>query len=231
MSVEENLEGIREEIERHAAVFGHKPEEVTLCAVTKTVETARIREAIACGVTDCGENRVQELEQKQAEGAYEGARLHMIGQLQSNKVRKLTSGLALIQSVDRQSLIQEMERIGDRDQADFKILLEVSIAGEEQKGGCPPDQIPELLDYVEELQHVQVQGLMCVAPARENPEEVRPYFTKMRKLFEKYAKIEYNNSKMEILSMGMSHDYRVALEEGANMIRLGTAIFGGRKSN
>lgn len=228
MSIQENLESLREEIEKHAAVFGHKPEDITLCAATKTVDSDRIREAIQAGLTDCGENRVQELEAKMKEGAYEGARVHMIGRLQSNKIRKLTEGISLVQSVDRKRLIKEMERIGKRDDAHFDILLQVSIAGEEQKGGCPPDQVIPLIEYVEGLERVKIHGLMCVPPYSDDPEEVRPYFKKMREMFDKIKGTEYNNTKMEILSMGMTHDYKTALEEGATMVRLGTAIFGAR---
>ncbi|MDD7592949.1 MAG: YggS family pyridoxal phosphate-dependent enzyme [Peptoniphilaceae bacterium] len=226
MGLRENVEQVRTRLEKAAARFGHKPQDVTLVAVTKTVEADVIREAIALGLTDIGENRVQEMSRKRE--AYAGARLHMIGQLQSNKVRQLPPEVVLVQSVDRLSLLNEMERIGARDGRDFLALIEIAIAGEAQKGGCAVEALPELLEAVEEMQHVRVNGLMCVAPAASDPEDVRPYFRKMRSLFDKTAAIGYNKTQMNVLSMGMTHDFEVALEEGSNMVRIGTALFGSR---
>lgn len=225
----EVLGEINESIAKHARLFGHNPEDVTLVAVTKTVEEERIRQAIAAGVTDIGENRVQELIRKH--DAFEGARLHLIGQLQKNKVRTLPEDLLLIHSVDRKSLIDELERIGKRDSRTFNCLLQVNVAGEIQKGGMEPDEVFPTLEYVESLERVRVSGLMQIAPFAEDPEDVRKYFRTMRKLFEKAGEFGYNNSKMLHLSMGMSHDYRIALEEGANMVRIGSAIFGERHYN
>lgn len=226
MGLKENFEEVRERINRAAAKFGHRPEDITLIAVTKTVEEDRIREAIQLGMKDMGENRVQEMLRKQE--ALQGARLHMIGQLQRNKVRQLPDSVVLVQSVDRLSLLEELERIGIRDDRFFEALLEVSIAGEEQKGGCPVEEIPSLLDAAEAMTHVRCRGFMTVAPVVEHPEESRIYFKKMRTLFEKNRTIGYNRNQLDILSMGMSHDFEVALEEGATMVRIGTALFGKR---
>lgn len=226
MDLRENMDRIRRKIETRAAVFGHSPSDITLVAVTKTVEEPLIREALANGITHVGENRVQELIRKQQ--IFQDAQIHMIGRLQSNKIRQLPGRVSLVQSVDRQSLLQEMERIGERERFVFRCLLELNLAQEESKGGMPEEELLPILEAVEECSWVRVRGLMTVAPAAQNPEEVRWVFQKMRKLFDKAAKLGYNNSKMEILSMGMSNDFGVALEEGSTMVRIGSAIFGQR---
>lgn len=226
MTINDNWKAIRARMNAAAARFGHQPEEITLVAVTKTVEEERIREAISLGILDVGENRVQEMLRKQE--AFSGARLHMIGQLQKNKVRLLPQSVVLVQSVDRLSLLQEMERIGNRDDRQFEALIQVNVAGEEQKGGCNPDEVLPILDAAEEMQQVRIRGLMMVAPAATDCEEIRPVFKKMRTLFEKCRTIGYNRNQLDILSMGMSHDFEVALEEGATMVRIGTALFGKR---
>lgn len=226
MSVKENLDEIQDRVIRSAEKFGHSWEDIHLVAVTKFVDEDRIRQALDWGVKEVGENQVQEIERKME--IFQGAQVHMIGQLQSNKVRKLTDGVALIQSIDRKSLLKEINRIGQRENMIFKGLIQVNNAKEEGKGGVYKEDLPELLDYVETLDHVQIEGLMNIAPFLDDPEEVRPYFRDMRNLFEKISQISYNQIKMNILSMGMTHDYEVALEEGANMVRIGRAIFGER---
>ncbi|MDY3052301.1 MAG: YggS family pyridoxal phosphate-dependent enzyme [Ndongobacter sp.] len=226
MDLRKNIDLIRQKIEKSAAVFGHAPSDITLVAVTKTVEVPLIQEALANGITHVGENRVQELIRKQQ--AFQGAQVHMIGRLQSNKIRQLPGRVSLVQSVDRQSLLQEMERIGERENFVFRCLLEMNLAQEESKGGMPEEELLPTLEAVEACSWVRVRGLMTVAPAAQNPEEVRWVFQKMRKLFDKAAKLGYNNSNMEILSMGMSNDFGVALEEGSTMVRIGSAIFGQR---
>lgn len=226
MSVKENLDEIQDRVIRSAEKFGHFWEDIHLVAVTKFVDEDRIRQALDWGVKEVGENQVQEIERKME--IFQGARIHMIGQLQSNKVRKLTHGVALIQSIDRKSLLKEINRIGQRENMIFKGLIQVNNAKEEGKGGVYKEDLPELLDYIETLDHVQIEGLMNIAPFLDDPEEVRPYFRDMRNLFEKISQISYNQIKMNILSMGMTHDYEVALEEGANMVRIGRAIFGER---
>lgn len=226
MGLKENWENIRERMDAAAARFGHRPDEITLIAVTKTVEEERIRQAVSLGLLDLGENRVQEMLRKQE--AFEGSRLHMIGQLQRNKVRQLPTNVVLVQSVDRLSLLQEMERIGIRDDRHFDALIEVNIGEEAQKGGCPVEEVFPLFDAAEEMSRVRLRGLMTVAPAASDPEDVRPMFKKMRTLFEKCRSIGYNRNQPDILSMGMSHDFEVALEEGATMVRIGTSLFGKR---
>lgn len=226
MSVKENLENINRQIELSAAKFGHTSDQIRLIGVTKTIDDDKVLEGINAGIKEVGENRVQELVRKK--DIFDGATVHMIGRLQTNKVKNLVGYSDLIQSVDRKNLIVEMERIGKRENHIFDCLLQINVAEEIQKGGMSEDELSEALEYVEELNFVKVRGLMMIAPFAENPEEIRWTFREMRKLFEKHKDIVYNNSKMEILSMGMSGDFQIALEEGANMVRIGSAIFGKR---
>lgn len=228
MHIEENLSFLMDRIDRAAARSGRNRDAISLVAVSKTVDAERIQSAISLGLHDFGENRVQEMRRK--ETVFQGQRLHMIGQLQTNKVRQLPSSVVLIQSIDRLSLIQELERIGARDHRSFTGLIEVGMAGETQKGGCAPEAVEELLEAVEACEHLRIEGLMTVAP-QGDAEEVRPIFTKMRELFEKLKSIGYNKTQMEILSMGMTHDFEVAIEEGATMIRVGTGLFGARMNS
>lgn len=226
MSVQENLDRIRVQIEEAAGKFGHKPEDISLVGVTKFVDEDRIREAVKAGLVQVGENRVQEIIRKK--DMFQGCKIHMIGQLQTNKVRKLPAGIELVQSIDRISLLKELERIGQKENKEFNGLIQVNLAREEQKGGCYEEDLPDLLDYAESLDHVRISGLMMVAPDCEDIEDTRPYFRSCRKLYEKLCGMSYNRIEMKILSIGMSHDFRVALEEGSNMVRIGRAIFGER---
>ncbi len=225
MSVKDNLLEINERIKESAAVFGHQQGEISLVAVSKMVDEKLVKEAMAEGLTTFGENRVQEIKRKR--DLFKDCELHMIGRLQSNKVRDLLD-VSLIQSIDRKSLLKEMERIGKREDHLFHGLIQVNIVGEEQKGGIHPGNLIEILDYVESLEHVRIEGLMNIGPFTEDEHELRCSFREMRKLFDSAQKIMYNNTKMRILSMGMSHDYQIALEEGSTMVRIGSAIFGKR---
>lgn len=227
--IRQRLDALEARIVTHAARFGHRRDQITLVGVTKFVDEAPIRTAIAAGLTHIGENQVQEIERKH--GWFEGASIHMIGQLQSNKVRKLPKDIALIQSVDRLSLIREIEHRGALQDRTFRGLIQVNIAEEPQKGGVRPDDLQALISSIETLDHLRIEGLMCTAPHCDDPEDARPCFRAMRKLFERLSEIRYNNIKMNILSMGMSHDFGIALEEGATMIRVGSALFGSRHYN
>ena len=189
------------------------------------VDDDLVLEAMNEGIHIFGENQVQEIKRKKA--LFRGSDLHMIGRLQSNKVKDLLD-VALIQSVDRLSLIKELERIGKREDHVFKVLIQVNVVGEEQKGGINPTNLEEILKTIEDCHYIQVEGLMNIGPFTENQDELRYNFREMRKLFNTTQKIMYNNTKMKILSMGMSHDYQIALEEGSTMIRIGSAIFGQR---
>lgn len=228
MTIRENYLAIRENMLTACARAGRSVDEITLVGVTKFIDMPRIAEAIACGMRDVGENRVQEWQSKYDFFTAQQAKTHLIGQMQTNKVKYIINkGVCLIQSVDRLSLAQEIERQCRAYGCTQDVLLEVNIGGEAQKGGVAVDALPQLLSEISALTHVRVQGLMCVPPA-VGAGEARRYFAAMRTLFEKCAGHAAPNIAMRCLSMGMSGDYMAALEEGATMIRVGTALFGAR---
>lgn len=224
--IAENIRMLRTNI---AAALQGADRVVLLVAATKMNGADAVREAIAAGVDGCGENRVQEFLEKDALGAYAGAPKHFIGRLQRNKVNKLVGAVDLIQSVDSGTLLQLI----DRRAADLGIvqdvLIEISVAGETQKSGVAPEALPALLDTAGACPHLRVRGLMCVPPIQEFPEASRPYFAAMRQLFVDNSGKKYDNVSMDLLSMGMTDDYMVAVAEGANMVRIGSAIFGRRQ--
>lgn len=231
MSVRNHLEEVKKNIEIHARKFGHSAKDISLVGVTKVIEDELVKEALDAGLKNVGENKVQEITKKMPMfRSYDKVKIHMIGHLQSNKVKNLLD-VDLIQSVDRKSLLKEMEKIGKREDHVFQALVQINVAGEGQKGGINPNNLDELLDYIEGLEHVKIHGFMNMAPFTEDEKVLRKNFSTMRKLFEKHDNIVYNNIQMDILSMGMSNDYKIALEEGANMVRIGTSIFGQRNYN
>ena len=176
MSIQEHVNAVKEQIAAAARAAGRDPEEITLCAATKVQTDGAIREAIAAGITVCGENRVQELTAHLAAGAYAGAQVHFIGHLQTNKVKQVVGKVSLIHSVDSQHLLQAIETQAARQDLVQDILLEVNIAGEESKGGCTPEQARELARLTQELEHVRLRGLMAIPPISPEPGANRPYF-------------------------------------------------------
>jgi hypothetical protein len=223
MSIKGNYNRVLERLEKAATRSGQKAEDIRLICVTKEAAVEEVREAILAGVREIGENRVQELLRKQSLIKEPFLIWHFIGVLQTNKVKKIVGKVSLIQSLDRISLAQEIEKRASQQNLIQKVLVEVNISGEETKHGVFPKSLPEFLDHVESFSHLQVQGLMTIAPY-VNPQETRPFFRKMRKLFEKERERREN---FNILSMGMSNDFEVAVEEGSNMVRIGSAIFKG----
>ena len=223
MSIAENIAAIRRRIAEIRPEGG-----VTLVAATKMNDAQRVREAIAAGIDACGENKVQEFLEKDALGAYEGAPKHFIGHLQRNKVNKIVGKVDLIQSVDSEELLQLIDRRARSLGIVQDILIEISIAGEEQKSGIAPEALPELLAFAARCPGLRVRGLMCVPPIQEFSGENRPYFAQMHKLFVDNCSKKYDNVSMDFLSMGMTDDYPDAIAEGANMVRIGSAIFGAR---
>lgn len=215
-SIKENYEAIRRQL----------PEGVTLVAVSKTKTVEDIRTAYAAGVRDFGESKVQELEEKQPQLPGD-IRWHFIGGLQTNKVRKIIGKTHLIQSVDRISLAQEIEKRAVKAAVVVDVLLEVNIGAEENKGGVLVEDLPELIRSVSEMPHIRVKGLMAIIPLGEEAQN-RYWFQEMRKLFEDLKQEEREGFSMDILSMGMSGDFATAVEEGANMVRIGEGIFGKR---
>lgn len=228
MNIRENYLTIRENMERAAAAAGRSVDSVKLIAVTKFVEEARIAEAIDCGVTSIGENRVQELTGKLDFFRTRGVEVNLIGQLQTNKVKYIIGKVDTIQSVDRLALAQEIDRLAVRAGIVQDVLIEVNIGEEAQKGGIAPDELPSFLEMISAMSGIRVKGLMCIPPA-VGEDGARPYFAKMRTLFEKLGSKTLLNVSMEQLSMGMSGDYMAAIAEGATMIRVGTALFGARQ--
>lgn len=230
MELADNIKKIKAEIENAASKTGRNGADITLVAATKTNPPERIRLAIDAGITDCGENRVQELLEKLSQDAYEGSRLHFIGHLQRNKVKQLVGAVSLIQSVDSVELISSIASRAESLGIVQSILLEINIGGEQAKSGIAPDQIEELIQACASNKFIKLEGLMAIPPAAVSPGDSRRYFDQMYKLFVDIKTKKYDNISMEILSMGMSGDYEEAILAGSNMIRLGSAIFGPRKA-
>lgn len=222
-----NVADIRERIRRSAEKSGRSADDVLLLGVTKTIEPERINMLIDCGVTELGENRVQELTAK-----YDviGSRCewHLIGRLQTNKVKYIIDKVKLIHSVDSVKLLEEIDKRARAVGKIMDILIEVNVGNEESKGGIAYEDAGSFLDKAAEFENIAVKGFMTVAPFVENPENNREIFGKMRKLFVDNSDRGVHNISMEYLSMGMTNDYEVAIEEGANIVRIGTGIFGKR---
>ncbi len=199
------------------------PKNITLVAATKTISIQEIEQAIAAGIKIIGENYVQEAEEKYAELKGK-VQFHCIGHLQSNKVSRAVRIFDLIQTVDSTKLADEIEKHCAEINKTMPVLIEINIAKEESKTGCLPEELDTLIRHMSTLPHLKLHGLMTMAPFTENPEASRPYFKRMRSLFDKYQE-QYN---FTTLSMGMSDSYEIAIEEGATMIRLGTKLFGSR---
>ncbi len=229
MSVRENYFEIMDGIADAAGRAGRRPGEIALVAVTKFVDEARIREALDCGVTDAGESRVQELTGKLPLFGEYGARVHLIGQLQTNKVKYVIGKVASIQSVDRSALAAQISREAAKNNVVQDVLVEVNVGREPQKGGVMPEELFPFLETISALPNVRLRGLMCIPPD-VGEGEVRGHFARMRELFDKAAALGLPGARVDTLSMGMSGDYRAAVAEGSNMVRVGTALFGQRQA-
>ena len=226
--IADRVRAVEERIERACAQAGRSRDEITLIAVSKTVEAARVNAALAAGVRFLGENRVQELLQKKPQLELRGAQMHLIGHLQTNKVKQIVGQVSLIQSVDSLHLAQAIDRVSADRGLITDVLLEVNIGGEASKSGVSPDEVEALACDVSTLSHVQIRGLMCVPPPSETSAEKRAYFSEMYKEFLDIKSKKLDNVNMSILSMGMSSDFEEAILEGSTMVRVGTAIFGRR---
>ena len=225
----ENIAAVQARIAAAAQRAGRDPEEITLVAATKVQTSDTIRAAIAAGVRICGENRVQEMTAHLDDNAYDGARLHFIGHLQTNKVKQVVGRADLIESVDSERLLEAISKRAGELEMIQDILLEVNIAGEESKGGVSPEQLPFLAHRAMELPHIRLRGLMCIPPVVVSGASNRKFFAQTRQLYVDIRnKIADNNSDMDCLSMGMSGDFEDAVEEGATLVRVGTALFGPR---
>lgn len=214
-----------------AARSGRSAEDVRLVAVSKTHPPDLIRDAIAAGVRSFGENKVQEAEGKIAEVGRDAAEWHLIGHLQSNKVRKAIPLFDVIQSVDSTELAARLERIcNEEGRSQLSVFIQVDLAGEATKSGVAEDDLPKLVSYLRECEHLKLDGLMIIPPFFDDPESSRPYFQSLRVLRDRMAAEGAFTGGRGELSMGMSHDFEVAIEEGATIVRVGTAVFGERRT-
>ncbi len=217
---------VKDRILRACDRSGRKPEEVRLLGASKTVPPEKIREFYRCGLALFGENRVQEFLKKYEELRDTNIEWHFIGRLQSNKVKYIIDKVELIHSLDRESLAKEIQKRAERIGKVQRVLIEVNVGGEESKGGVKPEELGDFFSYLSDLKNIKVEGLMCIPPYRENPEEVRPFFKLLREL--KGSLEGKFNAQLPELSMGMSHDFEVAIEEGATIVRVGSLLFGER---
>lgn len=228
ISIRDNLKVIEENINEALIKSGRESDTVEIIAVTKTVDIDRIKEAIDLGLNNIGENRVQELIKKY-DILGKGPDYHMIGHLQSNKVKYIIDKVKLIHSLDRISLAKELNKRAKSLNIHANALIQVNVAEEETKFGLKIEEvIPFIENIVAKFENIRIKGLMTIAPFAENPEDVRWVFRSLRQLRDKIANEKYPNVDMDILSMGMTNDYKIAIEEGANMIRIGTGLFGKR---
>ena len=222
----ENIKLVKHKMEEACARAGRPVDSVTLIAVSKTKPLSMVEEAIACGQMDFGENKVQEILEKQP--VHPDKRWHMIGHLQRNKVKQVIGKVELIHSVDSVRLAEQIEEEAKKQGIEVDILLEVNVAREESKFGFLLEELMDAVEIIAKFPHVHIRGLMTIAPFVENSEENRPVFRKLREVCIDIQQKNIDNVTMSVLSMGMTGDYLVAIEEGSTMIRVGTGIFGTR---
>jgi pyridoxal phosphate enzyme (YggS family) len=227
VDLKQSIEAVRQKIDEALLKAGRPKDDVTLIAVTKNVEAGTIQKAISLGLTELGENRVQELISKH--DRIDGARWHMIGRLQRNKVKYIVDKAAMIHSLDSLPLAREINRQAEKIQRVVQVLVQVNPANEESKAGLPYEEVKPFIETLYNMKYIRVMGLMLIAPQSEVPEAVRPYFTMMKQLFDGLKRDSYPHTDFQYLSMGMTNDFETAIEEGSNMVRIGTALFGRRE--
>lgn len=223
MSIAENIEKVRNDIKEACVRSGRNYDDITILGVTKTVGADDIMCAVNEGICDLGENRVQEFMDKY--GKIPNVKWHIIGHLQTNKVKYIIGKTKLIHSVDSLKLAEEIEKLSKKANVTTDILIEVNISGEETKSGISKEEILPLLEKLDEFSFVKVKGFMTMAPKFASEDEIRQIFRNLYKIFVDISRKKYNNISMEYLSMGMSFDYVIAVEEGANIVRIGSKIF------
>ena len=227
MSIQSNIEYIQELKGKAAVKSGRKPEDVLLVAVTKLHSPEEMNEAIDAGITDIGENKVQEILDKY--DRVKPVRWHLIGHLQTNKVKYIIDKVSMIHSVDSMKLAKEIDKRAAQHGLIMDILVQVNSAEEESKFGITTAETDQLIaDIAQQCPNIRIKGLMCIAPFEDDPEDVREYFAEVKQIYDKYVNAKNERVDFEYLSMGMTHDFAVAIEEGSNLIRVGTAIFGYR---
>ena len=224
----ENVQAVKERIENAAKKAGRNPEDINLIAATKMNDAESVKAAIKAGIKIAGENRVQELVEKYEQNAYDGADLHFIGSLQTNKVKFLVGKVSLIQSVDSEKLAGVIAKYAQKNKMCQDILLEVNIAKEASKSGIYPEALPKIIENLCNIDSLRIRGLMAIPPISHFTGENLCHFDKMRRLFIDISQKKYDNVSMDFLSMGMSGDFEDAISCGSNMVRVGTAIFGAR---
>ena len=227
-AIANNLAEVRSRIADAATSVGREPSSVQLVAVSKTFPINAIREAFAAGQRDFGENKVQEGLQKSSTSADLSIRWHLLGHLQTNKARKAVSAFAMIQSVDSVDLLQKLDLAADESGRTLELLIQVDLAGEATKFGAPPGEVPRLFDAAAACRTARIVGLMTLPPIPDTPEDARPWFRRLRDLRDEWLASGVPAPMLRELSMGMSGDFEVAIQEGATMVRVGTAIFGSR---
>ena len=225
VSIQNNLERLWEAITKTAQRSGRQAKEITLVAVTKQISVDRIMEAVQCGVKEIGENRVQEAEKK-FDLVPKEIRKHLVGHLQTNKVKKAVKMFDMVQSLESLKLAQEIDKYSV--ERAMPVLVEVNTSGEQTKSGLAPEQTGQFLESLAGLKNIAVQGLMTIGPLTDDQTKIRESFRTLRRLFEEASRLSLPNCQMQYLSMGMSSDFEIAILEGANMIRIGTALFGPR---
>lgn len=224
-----NLEQVRRRLEKTAAKASRDPTDIKLVAVSKTHSPETIEQAISSGISVFGENKVQEAEPKIVSIGRKRAEWHLIGHLQSNKARKAVELFDVVHTLDSLELAQRLERIcNERGRESLSVLIQIDLAGEITKSGIAESECPALVEFLRKCEHLRFDGLMLVPPYFEDPDDVRPYFTRLREIRDELSTREAFDSRRGELSMGMSHDFEIAIEEGATIIRVGTAIFGER---
>ena len=232
-SIHQNIDAVREHISAAARRCNRNPDQVLLMAVTKTISTERIREAYEAGIRSFGENRVQEFAAKaEALRDLRDAEWHMIGHLQSNKAGKACELFSAVDAVESLRLAEKLNAAVVQLGKKLRILIEVNVGGEAAKSGVSPNgaDLEELLNAAPKLLHLDFRGLMTIPPFTEDPQQARPYFRRLRELRDQTAARQLPGVRMDVLSMGMSHDFEIAIEEGSTCVRVGTAIFGERNT-
>ena len=228
--IRDNIDTISQDIRDICIRAGKDPGNVTIIAVTKTVDTDRINYAIGCGIQNIGENKVQEIMNKY-ENIEGNVNWHLIGHLQTNKVKYIIDKVALIHSIDSIGLAEEINRRAEKAGLVKDVLVQVNVAQEDTKFGIDYEEIDSFVKQLSQMGSIRVKGLMTIAPYYEDSELARPVFKRLKEKFDMLAKADIPNVEMKYLSMGMTNDYKLAIEEGSNMVRIGTGIFGKRSYN
>lgn len=229
MDIKKNIQAINEKISDIALSCGRDPDDIVLIAVTKTVSPSNISKALEAGLQNFGENRVQELVEKY-DKIDKKAKWHLIGSLQTNKVKYIIDKVELIHSLDRIKLAKEIEKRAARIDRQIPALIQVNISGESTKSGIIPEETMDFIEAMKQYPHIRIKGLMTIGPLTEDRELIRDCFRQMKKLFDEIKTKKFSHAQMQYLSMGMTNDFDIAIEEGANMVRIGRAIFGERKT-